>query len=866
MNERKLRHPFNSEIDLETFKHMFNINGSITTSQNELVNVFKNFNPFEPLLSISKDLKFTDKIIFNNNIAFSLYDYNITIEKNTKLITKSIDPKELDNYKEDIQKSINKLDSNNNKKSSYSYYFINYYYLDPKETLEDKLKYIESMQELELPKKYIYDLVNDKEFYNGDLKPQDKLILNLGLNQTEYFNLFLKNYIEEYYTQEGFKYIKDLYKKLRKIEAYNPFTHSMLLNIHDELTLNDDLYLFNELVLNKESNNIIYTNSNIKSYHDLLEYNFRFFNVSLKIYNQDEKSFNNLLSKNKLTLDELKEYILIKYNSNNFDYLTLIHRTNIYRATQIIEATNRPLERILELIDNNIVFKEYQEDLLLYNELTTAKDDSKEHLYYLYLQLLILNKNFIKDNINNINVKLKKINDLSTTEYFINEESKLLFTYHRRTEILKNELEAREQSKIKEQVNNINHALFYNPISCDKLNSKDKKTNSKLLNDKELIKNEIENIKTSLKNIDEDSLEHDNLIARKKDLESNLKTTNEELLKNKIIDIIYTNEKTHEKEIATCKLDIEQYNSNGTKAIELAITDSNLILKHKTTNISFALSNDYITLQNKKEITKTFSFKDFSPYISQKFYLFLHILHTIMWNNPTRYIVINLDEDFLKSLDYSLKNKDKAIQFIRIATTIIYNMGISEAKLMQKKKSKNNELKSVLATRILDSYKIENNKLSLVINEIYFNYMYSYNQKINNYQLNGSQFYRTKELGLNPTDTFIHDYLEDMVSIKSPRKLSVYSIIKILPGVANTFRNYQNRDEARKVSNSINNSINNINKSNSNILISEFNPSRLKCIANKEQATSYTFTIQHKEETPKERHIRESKELKENKE
>ena len=861
MNERKLRHPFNSEIDLETFKHMFNINGSITTSQNELVNVFKNFNPFEPLLSISKDLKFTDKIIFNNNIAFSLYDYNLTIENNTKLITKSIDPKELDNYKEDIQKSINKLDSNNNKKSSYSYYFINYYYLDPKETLEDKLKYIESMRELELPKKYIYDLVNDEELYNGDLKPQDKLILNLGLNQTEYFNLFLKNYIEEYYTQEGFKYIKDLYRKLSKIEAYNPFTHSLVLNIHNELTLNNDLYLFNELVLNKESNNIIYTNSNIKSYHDLLEYNLRFFNDSLVKYNQDEKSFNNLLLKNNITLDELKDFILIKYNSNNFDYLTLIHRTNIYRATQIIEATNRPLVRILELIDNNIVFKDYQEDLLLYNELTTAKDDSKEHLYYLYLQLLILNEKYIKDNINKINIKLININDSSTTEHFINEESKYLLTYHRRTEILKNELEAGKQNKSREMANNITTTLKFKPWSLGKLIGKSKKIYDDYKKQCEKIDIQIEEIKAKLNNIDDESKEYDNLKKTKSTLENEKDTLKKDLLnKYNILEIPYFDNlgKQHKHPMILYFV-YKNYIQNGyKKEFIIEATPISLDFKKDDISISYPFNVNYDTFINKKPITQTFSLKDFD---SDRFNYLLSLILDEISNKPSKDINITLDEKLFNKLDFTIENKKKAILFIRQHIALLSEIKFKEASItLVNNKGKKYKEKTAF-TSIIQSGSIENNILHLVVSDSFFNSFYHYDDKLNSWRLRSSSYFLNKENGLSPNQNRIYDISENLANQGNfkPSLTTFFSQASI-----QNIKNNPGKPQAKKEAVAMKNSLIIMNN-NDNINITFDIPRGLENYTNIDLISNTRITTRHREETPKEKHIRESQELKENK-
>jgi hypothetical protein len=860
MNQRKLRHPFNSEIDLETFKHMFNINGSITTSQNELVNVFKNFNPFEPLLSITKDLKFTDKIIFNHDLAFSLYDYNLTIDKNTKLITKAIDPKELDNYKEDIQKSINKLDSN--KKSSFSYYFINYYYLDPKETLEDKLKYIESMQELELPKKYIYDLVNDKELYNDELKPQDKLILNLGLNQTEYFNLFLKSYIEEYYTQEVFKYIKELYRKLSKIEEYNPFTHSMVLNIHDELTLNDDLYLFDELVLNKESNNIIYTNSNIKSYHDLLEYNLKFFIQSLEKYNQDEKNFNNLLLKNKLTLDELKEYILIKYNSNNFDYLTLIHRTNIYTATQIIEATNRPLERILELIDTNVVFKEYQEDLYLYNELTTAKDDSKEHLYYLYLQLLILNENFIKDNINKIKIKLKNIDDSSTTEFNINEESKYLFTYHRRTEILKNELEAVKQKKTREMANNITTTLKFKQWSLGKLIGKSKKIYDDYKKQCEILDNQIEEIKAKLKNIDDESKEYDNLKKNKATLETKKEALIKDLLnKHNIIEIPYYDNlgKQHKQPMILYFVNQKYMQRGYKKEFIIETTPISLDFKRDDISISYPFNINYDTFINKKPITQTFSLKDLD---SDRFGYLLSLILDEISNKPSKEIDIILDEKLFKKLDFTIENKKKAILFIRQHITLLSGIKFKEASitLVDKKGKKYNE--KTAFTSIIQSGSIDNNILHLVVSDSFFNSIYYYDNKLNSWRLRTSSYYLNKDNGLSPIQNRMLDYSENLLN-QNNFEISLINLYsqKRLQNIINN----QGKPQAKKEALAMKNDLNIINNNNYNNITYNI-PRGLELYTKIDLIKTVKIKAKHREETPKERHIRESIELKKNKE
>lgn len=779
LNDKIKRHPYNTEITLNDLKEkVIQINDKKSLYYDDSIDFI-----LYPIISDNKNL-------IQENILKEVYkDPNYIIEHREEIKSKKVNNEIIYNFTGEITKDLNDKALNSNLR-----YFINYYFVKPLETVEEKREYISKLKTIELPKKYIYGLFDFTE-ETAPLNLTDKEALGLGFNELEHWSFIIKPRLEKYFNNDGIKEIKAIYDKLAPMEKLKDATPETRAKYKE-------FFFIDGFLLDKQRQELYYTTPNIKDYESELKYKIDGVSKALEkaeaTYKELENNFKAKAREYKGIFEsQIEEYITSHYNETHEPKLEYKEINNYYNSLYNLIFYN-------EITPDDERYNEAKEDIEYIKQLKTSKDPM-EKLYYLILEKETYFFNYVwlnKGRINLFKNELERVNQEGTFENYCNSLLKKLLSgkYHRQDLIKIEEKIELDKNKIATYVNEILNELYFTNVSFKEADATAIARYKEIaLKINELSQNiaNLEKIEKSFNNSYEEQEEARN---QKEKLGKELEALKLEL---KSLNIVEFFKKENGENITTYSKAIISTHNN--KAINLEETPTHLIINNG--NFKLVRPKGFIvqTMKNKKPFNKTYYLDEFKPKLTNSL------------ANLTRLIIEKA------SLPRELVNKVKVISFDlqelvnKVNPKATFKDQVSELKVMlqllrdqsiqnitiSNKINKTSEKYTSLSFISDFSIDTSNNKLDITLGEIIANVIRANND---------SKIWNYKDLTFDsPEEALINSYIDNMLNMSyngATRTLKATSLINPIPSFMALIEDKKHFD--RNISQPFSNNLNNL--------------------------------------------------------
>ena len=776
LNDKIKRHPYNTEITLNDLKEkVIQINDKKSLYYNDSIDFI-----LYPIISDNKNL-------IQENILKEFYkDPNYIIEHREEINSKKVNNEIIYNFTGEITNDLREKALNSNLR-----YFINYYFVNPLETVEEKREYISKLKTVELPKKYIYGLFDFTE-ETAPLNLTDKEELGLGFNELEHWSFIIKPRLEKYFNNDGIKEIKAIYDKLAPMEKLKDATPETRAKYKE-------FFFIDGFLLDKQRQELYYTTPNIKDYESELKYKIDGVSKALEkaeaTYKELENNFKAKAREYKGIFEsQIEEYITSHYNETHEPKLEYKEINNYYNSLYNLIFYN-------EITPDDERYNEAKEDIEYIKQLKTSKEPM-EKLYYLILEKETYFLNYVwlnKGRKNLFKNELERVNQEGTFENYCNSLLKKLLNgkYHRQDLIKIEEKIELDKNKIATYVNEILNELYFTNVSFKEADATAIARYKELsLKINELIQDiaNLEKIEKSFNNSYEEQEEARN---QKEELEKKLETLKLEL---KSLNLVEFYKKDGENITTYSKAIISTHNN---KNIKLEETANHLIIDNGTFKIVRPKSFIVQTMKNKKPFNKTYYLDEFKPKLTSSLANLTRLIiekASLPREIANKVKVITFDlQELVNKVNPKATFKDQVSE-LKIMLQLLRDQSIQNITISNKIKKTSEKYTSL---SFISDFSIDtsNNRLDITLGEIIANVIMA----------NDSKIWQHKNLTCDsPEEALINSYIDNMLnmSYNGTRTLKATTLMDPIPSYKALAEDKKNF--ARNISQPFSNNLNSL--------------------------------------------------------
>lgn len=814
------KHPFNDERSLEAFKGVF-------LSPHYLDNsiLLKS-----PLLCESQEL-------YNEDLLKDFIKWDSRAIEDKSLIENAPKISLLDNFNKDLN-SIN-TDGEQTFK-----YFINYYFKEPLETKEDKIAYINQMETLELPKKYIYN-VWTKEGTTKKLNIIDKEALGLMANESENWKYKYKPYLEKFFNALGIQELKKYYDSIPFISEEEKDE----IDTYNNRIKYKEYNFFNHFILDSIIQEAITDNHEIIDYKTYLEFTIKRdtkrYESSLATYKEKEKYIIDTLKKINKTQQDLEIYISTK---ENLDYK---------------EAFKRDKSRYNYLSGYYYNREEYKEDIAYIEALKNAPEDSLESIYFKLLELDFYYTYFVwlvATRLKNNKDLIERVKDINSYEAYCNNMAKEFLAPKYRYRDLEKKETALEIAKgnIATYSNNVIETLKFSSAYVKKLDGSKLEDYNQIKEDIETLNIKISGINDKLKNPGLDYEERERL---EQELETLKQELNSLMESKKDKGYITINNNPYSLNLAS--------NHNQLKEVKIEETKDSIIVVLKDFKRIIPKNFTILTKKNNKDTYKEASLEELTPTIATKLQALTSIIIDTACNSHDNKILLNTNDTLLKlGYDPNSTDKKRYIYNLKFMLTYLQYQKISNIYLKgafnpKTNKKENKLMEEYASLSFISSFLINSNEIAITIEELLIKGLYEHNK---------SKYWKPKDLDYNtPEQRLLNERaysLMNQAKISNDgiieRNLTIESLILTNPSYRDKIEDLKHYE--RNLATPLFNDFNILNMTPSNTL--EYNSKDLlgvKTIRTKEDLKR-TIGVKYRENSTPQKLINRQEQIKLNKE